>query len=989
MGCWLLTKESCAALAAVICFSSSPPLPASVISRIGYLLVSSIISLKHQGGIFAAHRALQKISIACQTEFAHESTLSGLPLAWSNELLEQISSPDFVRDSILRRSSGYALGLLATMRSETSNGIPSTICPMVLSKLLRLSLPPASIVEAKLKRLGLSSFQFTFSREFPELSFVDDEEYQWKSRVHALNILRFAILDAPLAKELRWYISDCIISAFIGYDDASWAVRNSSTMVYSSTMLRVIDADKNAARGASKTAITAQELFRIYPALAPVLVAILAEGVEESFALTSSVSFTLHPSLFPILLLLSRLQPVEDVAADAGAIAAAEPFLKHVLRCLSHPHHKVRLMAARATAALCSGDGNDITSRSELLTWCKERYSTSSDWNSKHGLLLCVKHLLKVSTSVEAFSLVRPLICYAASWVDDNFLSPPSCVAVALECWAHAHMRGNISLNIEKSLAASLSTAIQATAQFNQAGVNLIGASHLCCVSSEFLARLVYDDLFSFNDDVRMKALCTMKWLLQVCFDAQWIAVKTIKKFLYESIEAITSDASVEPLIRAKALSDVREMLLQTLLEDWKKYIAGGDTNILHPPTLRRMTRSIIIVSDGIRSLNCTKWHIDPNVWPMLSWLRRFDGTSAEKCLNSRCVSLLGGNAVELMAYVLAGQICGDGSNFQEFEAIVKESIDPLSPWRVRHSVAAAIDTCGIMMNAPENMTDTFRTSQAFQVSLFSVALKLLQDNDIDVRNAASKALAFASARDTSCAHDKHELLPKQCAGVVPLLSLERAFVKLLSLVNSDNLIENLLFQIIDECEDIDRILGSVSNQFRLSQNLGDGIRGSESGDSRRHRRIFEEEEPNPFLEPLIGLQLSVYVLAGQEASVTRKDTDHVKKLLQKCAIALTKLFEQLSSDSINDISRNSGVFPYLQGVILGSATAIYLGYNDSSDTVAAASRIMDAGKLNQQLHPAVLNAVTLLSESKVASDERMKSGLRHCCFLVPMISSR
>ena len=553
MGCWLLTKESCAALATATCFSSNPPLSSSVISSVGYLLVSSIISLKHQGGIFAAHRALQTIAVACQTEYSHEPALSGLPLAWSNELLMQISSPDFVRDSILRRSSGYALGLLATMRSETSNGIPSSICPMVLSKLLRLSLPPASIVEAKLKRLGLSGFQFTFSRELQNSSFVDDEKYQWKSRVHALNILRFAILDAPLAKELRWYISDCIISAFIGYDDSSWAVRNSSTMVYASTMLRVIDADKNAARGASKTAITAQELFRIYPALAPVLVAILAEGVEASFALTSSsMAYTLHPSLFPILLLLSRLQPVEDVAADVGAIESVEPFLQHVLRCLSHPHHKVRLMASRAAAALCSGDGNDVTSRSEILTWCKKRYSTSIDWNSKHGILLCVKYLLKISSSFEAFDLIGPLICNAASWGDNNFDAPPSCVAVALECWADAHLRSIISSVIEKSLASSLCAAVHATTKFDKAGVNLIGASHLCCVSSELLAKLLHGDLFSFNDDVRMKTLSTMAWLLQVSFDARWIAAKTIKKSLYELIKKITSDTSVEPLTRAK-----------------------------------------------------------------------------------------------------------------------------------------------------------------------------------------------------------------------------------------------------------------------------------------------------------------------------------------------------------------------------------------------------------------------------------------------------
>ena len=71
---------------------------------------------------------------------------------------------------------------------------------------------------------------------------------QWRCRVHALNILRLVILDAPLAKDMRCFVGDAIISALLGYDDEDWAVRNSSTMVFASAMLRVVDADKNAAK---------------------------------------------------------------------------------------------------------------------------------------------------------------------------------------------------------------------------------------------------------------------------------------------------------------------------------------------------------------------------------------------------------------------------------------------------------------------------------------------------------------------------------------------------------------------------------------------------------------------------------------------------------------------------------------------------------------------------------------------------------------------
>ncbi len=69
---------------------------------------------------------------------------------------------------------------------------------------------------------------------------------KWRTRIHALNILRLIILDAPLASEMRAFVGDCLISALVGYSDSSWAVRNSSTMTFAAVMLRVVDADKNA-----------------------------------------------------------------------------------------------------------------------------------------------------------------------------------------------------------------------------------------------------------------------------------------------------------------------------------------------------------------------------------------------------------------------------------------------------------------------------------------------------------------------------------------------------------------------------------------------------------------------------------------------------------------------------------------------------------------------------------------------------------------------
>ena len=251
-----MTKEACAALASTI--ETSPvPISSVSIASSGKLLLRTLSSLKHQGAAFAAHKSLEQICVVCM-----QSNLTmSMPLEWALYLLREISAKEEVRDSTLRRSTGIALGFLSVMRSEPPSTIaPRTTCPFVLSNLIRLSLPPKSEVESKFKKvsLGLADTSFVFPKILNQSHdlksvFVGDEEYKIRSRVHALNILRLAILDAPLASEIRKFVGDGIISALLGYNDKSWAVRNSSTMVFSAAMLRVIDADKNASSSEHKS----------------------------------------------------------------------------------------------------------------------------------------------------------------------------------------------------------------------------------------------------------------------------------------------------------------------------------------------------------------------------------------------------------------------------------------------------------------------------------------------------------------------------------------------------------------------------------------------------------------------------------------------------------------------------------------------------------------------------------------------------------------
>jgi hypothetical protein len=81
------------------------------------------------------------------------------------------------------------------------------------------------------------------------------------TRVHALNILRAAVLDAPLAEDVRPFMGDAIVSSILGYDDEDWAVRNSATMVFAASIVRVVDADKNASETTKSGGVKVTTIF--------------------------------------------------------------------------------------------------------------------------------------------------------------------------------------------------------------------------------------------------------------------------------------------------------------------------------------------------------------------------------------------------------------------------------------------------------------------------------------------------------------------------------------------------------------------------------------------------------------------------------------------------------------------------------------------------------------------------------------------------------
>jgi hypothetical protein len=176
-----------------------------------------LLTLKHQGGAHAAHRALEDICGLCfsdgntpsqlQIDKANCESMHGsiqsLPIQWAQIILTEISALETIRDSTLRRSTGFALGILSVLK-----GAPGQLVSDTIKKLLVIS---------------------------------DERNDDIRSRTHALNILRMVMSDASLKPTIRTFAGDCLITAFVGYSSIHWAIKNSATMTLSAAVLHFVD----------------------------------------------------------------------------------------------------------------------------------------------------------------------------------------------------------------------------------------------------------------------------------------------------------------------------------------------------------------------------------------------------------------------------------------------------------------------------------------------------------------------------------------------------------------------------------------------------------------------------------------------------------------------------------------------------------------------------------------------------------------------------
>lgn len=167
-----MVKEACATLAAIVAISANPQ--KEFLEDAGFLLLSTLVTLKHQGGAFAAHKSLQSLSKTCFKISNSELSIREIPAKWIGQLIAIVSDKETVQNSTLRRSTGYGLGFLSIMRAEPQ---PRKMCSSAVSSLLRLALPPASMMRTKLRQILWAETFLYASGIGSIMPYVDDRAY--------------------------------------------------------------------------------------------------------------------------------------------------------------------------------------------------------------------------------------------------------------------------------------------------------------------------------------------------------------------------------------------------------------------------------------------------------------------------------------------------------------------------------------------------------------------------------------------------------------------------------------------------------------------------------------------------------------------------------------------------------------------------------------------------------------------------------------------
>ncbi|XP_014738632.1 PREDICTED: thyroid adenoma-associated protein isoform X1 [Sturnus vulgaris] len=327
------------------------------VKNIGDYFKHHLLQSRHRGAFelaYAGFVQLTEMLSRCNNESLHK-----MPERWLSSVLEEIKSCDPSSSlCATRRSAGIPFYIQALLASEPKKS-KTDLLKMTMKELISLAAP-----------LNESSSVIP--------------------QVHALNILRALYRDTRLGENIMPYVADGIKASILGFMSPVWAVRNSSTLLFSALITRIFGVKRGKDENSKKNRMTGREFFSRFPSLYPFLLKQL-EVVTNTLN-SEAEELKIHPSLFLLLLILGRLYP-SPMDGSHSALSTA-PFVPFIIRCGQSPVYRCREMCGRALVPFVMANEAAHTVLA-LLRRLPDSATPGVRHNSVHGTLLQVFHLLQ------------------------------------------------------------------------------------------------------------------------------------------------------------------------------------------------------------------------------------------------------------------------------------------------------------------------------------------------------------------------------------------------------------------------------------------------------------------------------------------------------------------------------------------------------------------------------------------------------------------
>jgi hypothetical protein len=339
--------------------TTAPPSPLLMsprdVDRLGSLVLSLLLRVKHNGAFDALHQGLRAMaarlllmpsSVAAGAAAAAAALaaadggdassptppLPELPERWMRAALSHLRRPGQCRDDILRRSAGVPYAVLALALAEPAGG-GARLLASAARELLLVASPPAPSPS------GAAAEPEQHEPDAPD----QDEGVPWP-RVHALNALTLVLGTGALVAQTRQFVSPAFEAAVQGHAARWWEVRNAAAQATAALTVRLVGARNPAslveqadARGAAARAAAARAVVSASvegggePSAASSSSAVAAAAAAAAAACagsslpkvpTAAEFFVRYPALHGFFLARLR-RAADELACDARAHQSA------------------------------------------------------------------------------------------------------------------------------------------------------------------------------------------------------------------------------------------------------------------------------------------------------------------------------------------------------------------------------------------------------------------------------------------------------------------------------------------------------------------------------------------------------------------------------------------------------------------------------------------------------------------------------------------